>query len=100
MTGVQTCALPIFYGRLRFPREELVFGTVVALLSNLFLFLVLSFMLIGDNPRPADAWLRLFVDLIASQLVIALITPWFLSLQAQTHALARIHPETGRRVLT
>lgn len=90
----------LLYGRLRFPREELVFGTVVALLSNLFLFLVLSFLLIGDNPRPADAWLRLFVDLLASQLVIALITPWFLSLQARAHALARIHPETGRRVLT
>lgn len=89
----------LLYGRLRFPREELVFGTVVALLSNLFLFIVLSFMLVGDNPRPGETWGRLFVDLIASQIVIALVTPWFLSLQVQAHALARIHPETGRRVM-
>ena len=90
----------LLYGRLRFPREELVFGTVVALLANLFLFLVLSFMFVGDNPRPGEAWVRLFVDLIASQLVIALITPWFLSLQARALAVARVHPETGRRVST
>lgn len=89
----------LVYGRSRFPREELVFGTVVALISNLFIFLVLSIMLIGDNPRPGDAWLRLFVDLLASQLVVGIITPWFLSLQAQAHVLARINPETGRKVM-
>lgn len=88
----------LLYGRHRFPRDEPLFGTVVALFTNLFLFLALSFLLVGTHPRPAHTWLRLFTDLIASQLVIALITPWFLALQAQAFALLRIHPETGRRI--
>ena len=88
----------LLYGRQRFPREGPIFGIVVALLANLFLFLVLSFLLVGDNPRPAEAWLRLFVDLLASQLALGLITPWFLALQDSAMELVQIHPETGRRV--
>jgi rod shape-determining protein MreD len=85
-------------GRQRFPREGSVFGIVVAQFANLFLFIALSFLLVGANPRPAEAWLRIFVDLIASQLAILLIAPWFLALQARTLELLRIHPETGRSV--
>lgn len=81
-----------------FPRDEPVFITVVTLLLNLFLFLALSFVLVGANPRPADAWLRLFVDLLASQLVLVLLTPWFFALQARAFALAQLDPETGRRL--
>ena len=88
----------LLYGRQRFPREGAVFGIVVALFSNLFLFIALSFLLVGANPRPADAWLRLFVDLLVSQLVLVVITPWFLALQDRAMALVQIHPETGRRV--
>jgi hypothetical protein len=89
----------LLYGRRQFPREGPVFGIVVAQLTNLFLFIALSFLLVGGNPRPADAWLRLFVDLLASQLVILLIAPWFLALQARAMELVQIHPETGRRVV-
>jgi rod shape-determining protein MreD len=86
----------LLYGRQRFPREEVVFGVVVALLSNLFIFLALSFLLVRDNPRPGEAWLRLFLDLIVSQVVLALVAPWFLALQARAFSLAHVHPETGR----
>ncbi len=85
-------------GRQRFPREEPIFATVVALLANLFLFLALSFLLIGAAPRPAETWLRLLADLVASQLVLAAVTPWFVSLNAALLARARLDPETGRRV--
>lgn len=88
----------LLYGRQRLPRDGVIFGTIVALFSNLFLFIALSFLLVGANPRPGEAWLRLFVDLIASQLVIVLIAPWFLALQARTMELAQIHPGTGRRL--
>lgn len=90
----------LLYGRRRFPREEPVFAIVVALLANLSIFLVLSFILVGDNPRPGQAWLRLFSDLIASQLVLGLVTPWFMAFQSQLLELAHVHPETGRRVMT
>ncbi|MDI1249845.1 MAG: hypothetical protein PSV13_13350 [Lacunisphaera sp.] len=89
----------LLYGRRQFPREGSVFGIVIAQLANLFLFIALSFLLVGANPNPAGAWLRLFVDLLASQLVILLIAPWFLTLQARLMDLARIHPETGRPVV-
>lgn len=88
----------LLYGRRQFPREGAVFGIVVAQLTNLFLFIALSFLLVGGNPRPGEAWLRLFVDLLASQLVILLIAPWFLALQGRAMELVRIHPETGRSV--
>jgi len=88
----------VLYGRHRFPREGAVFAVVVALLANLFLVIALSFLLVGANPRPGTAWLRIFMDLICSQAVIALITPWFIALQDQAMEFMEIHPETGRQV--
>lgn len=88
----------LLYGRQRFPREGAVFGIVVALLANLFLFIALSFLLVGANPRPAAAWMRIFTDLLVSQLCLLVIAPWFLALQDRAMELVSIHPETGRRV--
>jgi len=88
----------LLHGRQRFPREELVFAIVVALLANLFLFIALSFFLVGSNPRPATAWVRLFSDLLISQLAVAAITCWFMSLQNSIFSFLRQHPETGRRL--
>lgn len=86
----------IFHGRTRFPREEAVFLTVVALLANLFLFLALSFALVGANPRPAAAWGRLLVDLVFSQCALALVGGWFFALQNALLEMTGRHPETGR----
>lgn len=88
----------LLYGRHRFPREGALFALVVALLANLFLVIALSFLLIGANPHPASAWLRIFADLIFSQLVLAATCPWFIALQDRAMDLAGIHPETGRPV--
>ncbi|MFZ5497416.1 MAG: hypothetical protein ACOZE5_19030 [Verrucomicrobiota bacterium] len=88
----------VLHGRHRFPREGAVFGLVVALLANLFLVIALSFLLVGAGPRPGAAWLRIFADLVFSQLAILLAGPWFLALQDRAMELAEIHPETGRHV--
>jgi rod shape-determining protein MreD len=88
----------VLYGRHRFPREGAVFAVVVALLANLFLVIALSFLLVGANPRPGIAWLRIFMDLLCSQGVIAVIAPWFITLQDRAMELAEIHPETGRMI--
>jgi hypothetical protein len=88
----------VLYGRHRFPREGAVFAVVVALLANLFLVIALSFLLVGANPRPGNAWLRIFTDLLYSQAVIAFIAPWFIALQDRMMEQAGIHPETGRLV--
>ena len=84
----------IFNMRDRLPREETAVRVLVALISNLALFLVLSFVLVGDAPSPGSAWLRLFFDLLCSQIVIALIGPWFFALQDRALLLARTEPIT------
>lgn len=89
----------LLYGRRRFPREGGIFGIVLAQLCNLFLYIALSVLLVGANPVPAQAWLRIFFDLLASQIVILLVAPWFIALQEQTMRFAQIHPETGRRAI-
>lgn len=87
----------LVYGRQRFPREGEIFSIVLALLANLFLFLALSVVLVGANPRPGEAWLRLFLDLLASQTLILAITPWFLALQDRAIERTRPAPSANRR---
>ncbi len=71
----------IFNVRARAPRDETVVGVVVALLANLALFLALGFLRIDPTVEPARSWLRGFADLLASQIVLALIAPWFFAMQ-------------------
>jgi hypothetical protein len=84
----------IFNVRDRLPREEPVVRVLVALIANLGLFLLFSFIRIGDAPVPAAAWGRLFFDLLCSQVVIAVIGPWFFALQGRALELARTEPVT------
>ena len=79
----------VFHLRTRLPREDTVARVVAALLANLGIFLVFSFTQIGASPSPASAWLRLFADLVASQVFLALVAPWFFALQARALVLAR-----------
>jgi rod shape-determining protein MreD len=89
----------IFHLRRRFPREETIFGVVVALLANLGLFLGLSFVFVelGRHPVPGTAWMRLFVDLLWSQLFTAAVAPWAFTLQERALELGRVDlAEEGR----
>lgn len=71
----------------RIPHEDGVSRTVVTLLSNLGLFLVFSFTLIHESPAPAAAWPRLLFDLLCSQVVLAVVTPWCFALHVRSLAL-------------
>lgn len=82
----------IYHVRTRFPREEIIFGVLVALLANLGLFLALSLFLINQQPAPGAAWLRLLADLFFSQVFVAGITPWFFALQQEALNLVQIDP--------
>jgi rod shape-determining protein MreD len=83
-----TAHVLVFHLRTRFPREEMLFGVVTALLANLGIFLGLSF--IYGHPAGATLWLRLLSDLGWSQLFIVLVAPWFLALQLRALELGRI----------
>lgn len=65
----------------RLPRQETIIAVVVALFVNLALFVGLAVFSLGTLPDPASAGLRLFGDLLVSQLLTALVGPWFIALQ-------------------
>lgn len=71
----------IYNFRGRFPREETIFGIIVALIANIGLFLVITFALIHRCPTPSAMLLRLSCDLLASELLILVVAPWFFALQ-------------------
>ncbi|MEO7969318.1 MAG: hypothetical protein ABIS34_11045 [Opitutus sp.] len=79
----------IFNLRDRVPRDETVARVIIALLTNLALFLVFSFYQVSRLPSPASAWPRIIVDLMCSQIFIAVVAPWFFALQASALELAR-----------
>ena len=68
-------------------QDAVVERLLVALLTNLALFLVFSFIQIARSPAPAAAWPRLIADLVCSQVFLALIAPWFFALQHRALAL-------------
>ncbi len=78
----------LFHVRDRVPREETITRVVLALLANLALFLVVSFLLIGHSPAPGAVWPRIIFDLVCSQVFLALIAPWFFALQTRSLELA------------
>jgi rod shape-determining protein MreD len=78
----------LFHVRDRVPRDQTLTRVIIALLANLALFLVFSFLLIGLSPAPATIWPRLIFDLICSQVFLALIAPWFFALQGRAQELA------------
>ncbi len=83
----------LFHLRERLPREDTIGRTVVALLANLALFLAFSFLQIGASPAPGAAWPRLLVDLVCTQVFLALVAPWFFALQHRALVFARVERE-------
>jgi hypothetical protein len=71
----------VFNIRARAPRDEVAVGVLVALLANLGLFLALGFLRIEAGADSARGWMRSFADLLVSQVVLALIAPWFFAIQ-------------------
>ena len=84
----------VFHLRDQLPREDTVGRTVIALLANLALFLVFSFIQIARSPAPAAVWPRLIADLVCSQVFLAVIAPWFFALQHRALVLARAERES------
>ena len=83
--------LALFRIRDRVPRGDNISAIVVVLLTNLALFLMFSFTQIHTVPMPGVTWPRLIADLGCSQVFLALITPWFFSLQEGVLKLARVN---------
>lgn len=89
----------IFNFRGRFPREETSFGLLVALVSNLGLFLIITFGLIHRTPVPSAMITRLLADLLASEILILLIGPWFFALQGHSLEICNVSLRREQRGL-
>jgi rod shape-determining protein MreD len=85
--------LVVFRLRERVPRNDTLSRVTVAVLANLGFFLVFSFVEMIRTPAVSGVWTRLIVDLIFSQLFLALIAPWYFALQAKSLVLARVERE-------
>ncbi len=77
--------------RHRFPREDVVVAVTAALFANLCLLLLLTFVHAPAWPDPGAGWLRFFADLVASQVVLTLVAPWFFALQVRAVELTGVH---------
>jgi cell shape-determining protein MreD len=85
LTHVLICRL-----RGRIPRDDTVSRVVIAVLTNLAVFLALSLSRMAHSPVIAANWPRLLWDLICSQVLITLIGPWFFALQERALVVARV----------
>jgi rod shape-determining protein MreD len=68
----------------RVPRDDNIAAVIVTLLTNLALFLVFSISQIHGSAPSATLGPRLLMDLVCSQVFLALVTPWFFALQARS----------------
>jgi len=89
----------IYNFRGRFPREETFFGVIVAIFTNLALFIVISAGLIHRSPTPLDTLPRLLVDLLASEILVFVAGPWFFSLQERSLELCGVSLRREQRGL-
>ncbi|MDR0352901.1 MAG: hypothetical protein LBI02_06015 [Opitutaceae bacterium] len=76
----------IFQLRPRIPKTGPLVGIAVALVANIALFAAVALFCALRRAAPSGLALRLLVDLLASELLIALVAPWFFAFQE--HALA------------
>lgn len=79
----------VFNLRERVQRDETSVRVAVALLANVGLYLALSFTRIRLGHGGAGMWPRMLSDLAWSEVVVALIAPWFFALQLRSLELAR-----------
>lgn len=70
----------VFRMRDRIPKDDPVALTLVALFANFGLFLAFA---ASRGTAEASRWTRLGPDLVASQVLVAVVTPWFTALQAR-----------------
>jgi len=84
----------------RFPREETIFGLIVALLANLALFFMITVAFLLRSPAPFSMLPRLLADLLASELVVFFAAPWFFALQDRSLELCGLSPDVNSAACT
>ncbi len=71
----------VFRIRNRIETTEVTIAVIVALITNLALFVALTMLILSHPGGVMVSSLRLLTDLVVSQITLALIAPWFFALQ-------------------
>jgi len=89
----------VFQLRDRFPREEAVFGVFIALIANAGIFIALTVALLMRNPHPFAAIPAVLIDLLVSELFVAMVGAWFFALQEKSLEIAGLSLRREQRGL-
>ncbi|MCF3649688.1 hypothetical protein [Synoicihabitans lomoniglobus] len=76
--------------RNRFAATEPLLGLVVALITNLGMFVIITFFALSRTPGASVSGLRLLTDLAVSQIAIGLTAYWFFALQERALEIVRV----------
>lgn len=87
----------IFAARGNFSRESTLTGTAIAMGANTAIMLGISVSVIPENVAPGPFWQRAFVDILFSQGIVAVVAPWFFSLQMASLQLVGINLDAEQR---
>lgn len=85
----------VFRVRDRVPRNDTISRVAIAVVANLALFLVFSILQIIRTPAIAAIWPRLLMDLLCSQVFLAVIAPWYFALQARSLSLVGVERDAA-----
>lgn len=77
----------------RLSRSETMARVLVALFTNLGIFVGFAFLHLSRSPMLGTIWSRIVIDLACSQIFLALIAPWFFALQERSLVLAGVERE-------
>lgn len=88
-----TADVLIFRLRERVPRNDTVSRVAIAVVANLVVFIAFSVVEFIRTPVSAAVWPRLLVDLVCSQVFLAVVAPWYFALQTRALMLAGVDRE-------
>jgi rod shape-determining protein MreD len=77
----------------RIPVDQTITQVVIALLTNLGLYLAFAIFMAVHQPAPGTRWPRMLMDLLVSQVLLVVIAPWFFALQTRVLAWANIREQ-------
>lgn len=94
---IMVCHTVIFSIRGNFARENIGSGLLIAVVLNLVLMLAYGLLAARGTPAPGIFWTRIGLDLLLSTIAIAVIAPWFFSLQRTTLTFVGVDLEAEQR---
>lgn len=95
--GLMAVHTLIFASRGNIPRESSRAATAVAVGANTLIMLLLALSFAREAVHPAAYWQRMSIDILLSQVIVAIGATWFFSLQMASLRLVGINLDAEQR---